>query len=132
MVKTIQRKENIEMCVDKRVPEFLRKGVVIDTEIPFCVELAFEVIKKLGIYNELEDSVEFAPQFFNQYTTIRYLTTRKWYDEKREEWRDQREFILQVPNKYVPSSKECTHENVIRTVEDIDKLCESMSKKESD
>lgn len=119
------------MCVDKKVPEFLRKGVVIDAEAPLSVDLAFDLIKKLGVYDKLEDSVQFAPQFFNQYTIIRYLNTRNWYDEERQEWRNQREFVLQVPNKYVPSSKECTHKNVIRTKEDIDNLYASMSKEES-
>ena len=119
------------MCVDNTVSKLLKEGVVIDIEVPLSIDLAFDLIKKLGVYDKLEDSVELAPQFFNQYTVIRYLNTRKWYDEERKEWRDQREFILQAPNKYVPSSKECTHENVIRSEEDIDKLCELMSKEES-
>lgn len=130
MVKTIQRKENIEMCVDNGVSKILKEGVVIDARFPLNMELAYEVLIREG-YNKKKDFLYITTQYEHQYTELKYNKTATYIDEKTGEQCQGRYFSLQVPDRYVPSKRD-VRADVIRTEEDIDKLCESMSKKESD
>ena len=129
MVKTIQRKENI-MCIDNTVSKRLKEGVVIDARFPLNMELAYEVLIREG-YDKKKDFLYITTQHEHQYTELKYNKTATYIDEKTGEQCQGRYFSLQVPDRYVPSKRD-VRADVIQTEEDIDKLCESMSKEESD
>lgn len=118
------------MCIDNSVPEVLREVVIIDAEFPLCTILADEVLIRGG-FNKRRDRLYFSTEYEEQFTKLKFNKPVQRVDEKTGEKYISREFTLYIPDQYVPSSKECTHKNVIRTKEDIDNLYASMSKEES-
>ena len=117
------------MCADNSVSKLLKEGVVIDAKFPLNMELAYELLIREG-YNKKQDFLIITKQYENQYTTLKYSKTITYTDEKTGGQCTGRYFSLNVPDRYVPSKKEVRND-VIRTEEDIDKLCELMSKEES-
>ena len=89
MVKTIQRKENIEMCFDNGVSKILKEGVVIDARFPLNMELAYEVLIREG-YNKKKDFLYITTQYEHQYTELKYNKTATYIDEKTQ----QKEYVI--------------------------------------
>ena len=114
------------MCVvDSKELTVLKGGVLIDAPFPRNMELAYEMLIRTG-YNKKKDFLYVSTQCESHFSTLSYIKTLKWNDESEEIYGHH--YSLVVPDRYIPSKD--TQENVIRTEDDIDKLFDSMSKKE--
>lgn len=99
------------MCKDNRVSERMSKGVLIDAPFPRNMELAHMLLKKEG-YREEIDFLEIKSQYRNQLTQVKYNKSTTYSEIERH-------FMIIVPDRYIPISKEKLPDGIICSEEDI-------------
>jgi len=103
-----------EKNISKRMQE--QEGIKIDARFPWNMVLAYYALWKEG-YSVRRDYLHVSSQSNNQLTTVKYLKTVPWKDEKKGKSYKTRHFEITMPDRYVPAKE--FPKGVIRSKEDI-------------